>query len=124
MGRMSLTKSTGLAEGGGSFDASPSVAVADKDLSTPTKTSITTNKHAGGWLTRRHVPLIRPLECIHSFKAKLTYTNLPGFKMSRGSSATLIARCRERNSGDAASGHHGFFARPIPCSPVMTPPHA
>ena len=28
------------------------------------------------------------------------------------------------NSGDAACGHHGSFARPMPCSPVMAPFHA
>ena len=44
--------------------------------------------------------------------------------MRFGSSACLIRACRPRNSGDAACGHHGSFARPIPCSPVMAPPHA
>ncbi len=32
--------------------------------------------------------------------------------------------CSRRNSGEAACGHHGSLARPMPCSPVIAPPQA
>ena len=51
-------------------------------------------------------------------------TNLPGFRMPRGSSACLTWWCSFLTAGDAASGHQGSLARPMPCSPVMTPFHA
>jgi len=33
-------------------------------------------------------------------------------------------RGRRGSRGETAWDHHGILARPMPCSPVMTPPHA
>src|SRR5688572_30097646 len=52
------------------------------------------------------------------------YANLPGFRMPLGSRAVLIFACKARTSGVVAGGHHFFFASPMPCSPVITPPMA
>ena len=52
------------------------------------------------------------------------YTNLPGFKMPCGSRACFTVRCSSRASLETASGHQRFLARPMPCSPVIAPPHA
>src|SRR3989440_9087592 len=52
------------------------------------------------------------------------YKNFPGFNIPAGSSASLMARWTSRETSLVASGHHRFFASPIPCSPVITPPHA
>src|SRR6266498_643356 len=50
--------------------------------------------------------------------------NFPGFKMSFGSRICFSRRCRLRATSLVASGHQRFLARPIPCSPVITPPQA
>src|SRR5689334_21527320 len=51
-------------------------------------------------------------------------TNFPGFNIPHGSSARFTVLCSARNSSEAASGHHGFLAKPMPCSPEMAPFHA
>ena len=55
---------------------------------------------------------------------KQAHTNLSGFKMPFGSKARFTTRCNARASRETASGHQRFLARPIPCSPVITPPQA
>src|SRR5690242_10989870 len=47
--------------------------------------------------------------------------NFPGFNIPRGSRARFTVLCNARNSSEAASGHHGFLASPMPCSPEMAP---
>ena len=49
-----------------------------------------------------------------------SHTNLPGFNIPCGSKACLIVRCRARTSFETAKDHHGFLARPMPCSPVAS----
>jgi hypothetical protein len=51
-------------------------------------------------------------------------TNLPGFKIPFGSRQCLIFPCNVRTAGETARGHQGFLAKPMPCSPVITPSHA
>src|SRR6266851_4850803 len=41
--------------------------------------------------------------------------------MPLGSRVALMRWCRVRTSGVVAAGHHFILARPMPCSPVMTP---
>ena len=44
--------------------------------------------------------------------------------MPLGSRACFTVRWSSRASFDTACGHQRFLARPMPCSPVMTPPQA
>ena len=76
------------------------------------------------WRRRRRVSLIsRPGPPRRMSESVFRRTCLDS-KSPFGSRLFLICRCRARSAGDAARGHHGFLASPMPCSPVMTPRHA
>src|SRR4051812_24982404 len=65
-----------------------------------------------------------PKTSTHFVTCQPIYINFPGFKIPFGSNASFTFRCNSRVSFETASVHHGFFAKPIPCSPVILPPHA